>query len=39
MQSSLHLGADVAKDTLVVACAAHTFTPHTLVNRPSALRA
>lgn len=39
MQSPLYLGADVAKDTIVVACAARTFTPKLLANRAAVLKA
>ena len=37
MQTSLDVGVDVAKDTLVVACAQGTFPPQTLRNTPQAL--
>jgi len=38
MQSPLDIGVDIAKDELVVACAANTFAPHTIANRRPELR-
>jgi transposase len=37
MQTSLNVGVDVAKDTVVVACATGTFPTHTLPNMHQAL--
>ncbi len=37
MQTALHIGVDVAKDTVVVACAHNTFASHTLPNTYQAL--
>jgi transposase len=39
MQTPLDIGVDVAKDEVVVACAANTFTTHAIANRPAELRA
>jgi transposase len=39
MQTGLDVGADVASKTVMVACAAKTFTPHTLRNEGGSLRA
>jgi len=39
MQTPLDIGVDVAKDEIVVACAANTFAPHAIANRPAELRA
>lgn len=38
MQTSLDIGVDVAKDEVVVACAANTFVVHAIANRPAELR-
>ena len=38
-QRPLNIGADVAKDEIVVACAEQSFTPHKIANTRSALRA
>lgn len=38
MQSPLDVGTDVAKDTVMVACAAGSFAPRVIANRRSALR-
>ncbi len=38
MQTLLDIGVDVAKDEVVVACAANTFATRTIANRPAALR-
>jgi transposase len=39
MQTPLDIGVDVAKDELVVACAANTFSTHSIANRAPELRA
>jgi transposase len=39
MQTPLDIGVDVAKNEVVVACAANTFTAHAIVNRRAELRA
>lgn len=39
MQTPLDIGVDVAKDELVVACAANTFVAHAIANQPAELRA
>ena len=39
MQTPLDIGVDVAKDEIVVACAANTFAPHAIANRSAELRA
>ena len=39
MQTSLNVGVDVAKDVVVVACAAHSFPVHSVPNQRAPLRA
>lgn len=39
MQTALDIGVDVAKDQVVAACAANTFSAHAIANRPAELRA
>src|SRR5687768_1600425 len=39
MQTPLHIGVDVAKDTITVACAEDTWNPRILRHQPAVLRA
>ena len=38
-QQPLNIGADIAKDEIVVACAEQSFSPHKIANSRSALLA